>query len=307
MQLYNGATMCKLLLFAFWLLPSFSLAQTRPAITGIAFMRVYTDDVSAAEHFYGPTMGYDEKHLGEEMVFPINRHQWIEVMPSKLREGQSYMASVGFTVSDVDAMKRYLIAKGLKDVETPDVGLVEVHDPEGNLVIFVQKDSPLKEAAAARDTPLSSRAPSHHIIHVGMIVHDRAKEDAFWKDILGFRPYWYGTMHPPKLDWISLQVPDGTDWLEYMMMPSQQPTKHDFGMSDHFSLGVDRMQTVLHDLQRNGCEDKQCTAIQAGKDGKIQLNLFDPDQTRVEYMEFTPVMEPCCSQFTGPHPHPDEQ
>jgi hypothetical protein len=78
-------------------------------------------------------------------------------------------------------------------------------------------------------------------------------------------------------------------------------------MSDHFSLGVDRMQTVLHDLQRNGCQEKMCTGIQAGKDGKIQLNLFDPDQTRVEYMEFTPAMEPCCSQFTGPHPHPDEQ
>ena len=89
------------------------LAQQRPAITGIAFMRVYTDDVPAAEHFYGPTMGYDEKHNGEEMVFPINRHQWIEVVPSKLRDGQSYMASVGFTVSNLDAMKRYLESKGL--------------------------------------------------------------------------------------------------------------------------------------------------------------------------------------------------
>jgi catechol 2,3-dioxygenase-like lactoylglutathione lyase family enzyme len=216
------------------------------------------------------------------------------------------MASLGFTVSDLAAMKRYLIAKGLKDVQSPDAGLVEVKDPEGNLVCFVQKDSPLREAVLARDTPLSSRAASHHIIHVGMIVHDRAKEDAFWKDILGFRPYWYGTMHPPNLDWVSQQVPDGTDWLEYMMAPNQQPNKHDFGMSDHFSLGVDRMQTVLHDLQRNGCEDKQCLAIQAGKDGKIQLNLFDPDQTRVEYMEFTPAMEPCCSRFTGPHPNPDE-
>jgi hypothetical protein len=49
-----------------------------------------------------------------------------------------------------------------------------------------------------------------------------------------------------------------------------------------------------------------CTGIQAGKDGKIQLNLFDPDQTRVEYMEFKPVMKPCCSDFTGPHPSPTE-
>ncbi|HEV2577896.1 MAG TPA: VOC family protein [Acidobacteriaceae bacterium] len=281
-------------------------AQQRPAITGIAFMRVYTDDARAAQHFYGITMGYDEKHNDNEMVFPINKHQWIEVVPTQLRDGQSYMAAVGFTVSNLDEMRRYLESQGLHP-ESPDPGLIEVHDPEGNLVCFVQKDSKLKEADLARDTPLSNRAPSHHIIHVGFIVHDRAKEDAFWKQILGFRPYWYGTMHPPNVDWISMQVPDGTDWIEYMMMPNQQPNKHDFGMSDHFSLGVEHMQTVLHDLQANGCEEKQCTAIQAGKDGKIQLNLFDPDQTRVEYMEFAPVMKPCCSAFTGPHPNPSEQ
>lgn len=281
-------------------------AQQRPVITGIAYMRVYTDDVSAAEHFYGAIMGYTEKRLGDEMVFPINRHQWIEVMPSKPRDGQSYMASFGFTVSDVAAMTDYLRAKGLQP-ESPVFGVAAVHDPEGNLVIFLQKEAPLQEVEAAAKTPLSTRAPSHHIIHVGFIVHDRAKEDAFWRNILGFRPYWYGTMHPPNLDWVSMQVPDGTDWIEYMMMPNQQPNKHDFGMSDHFSLGVERMQTVLHDLQANGCEEKMCTAIQAGKDGKVQLNLFDPDQTRVEYMEFKPVMKPCCSEFTGPHPNPTEQ
>ncbi|HEY4011594.1 MAG TPA: VOC family protein [Acidobacteriaceae bacterium] len=281
-------------------------AQQRPAITGIAFMRVYTDDAPAAQRFYGATMGYTEKHNGNEMIFPINKHQWIEVMPSPSRDGQSYMASLGFTVSDLPAMKRYLETKGLQ-VQAPDPGLIEVRDPEGNLVIFVSKDSPLPEAALARDTPLSTRAPSHHIIHIGFIVHDRAREDAFWKEILGFRPYWYGTMHPGNVDWVSMQVPNGTDWIEYMMMPAQTPDKHGFGMSDHFSLGVERMQTVLHDLQLNGCDDKQCTAIQAGKDGKVQLNLFDPDQTRVEYMEFAPVMKPCCSAFTAQHPDPSEE
>jgi catechol 2,3-dioxygenase-like lactoylglutathione lyase family enzyme len=281
-------------------------AQQRPAITGIAFMRVYTDDVPAAQHFYGSTMGYDEKRNGDEMVFPINRHQWIEVVPTQLRDAQSYMASVGFTVSNLGEMKRYLESQGLHP-ESPDPGLIEVHDPESNLVCFVQKDGPLKEALLARNTPLSSRAPSHHIIHVGFIVHDRTKEDTFWKEILGFRPYWYGTMHPPSIDWISMQVPDGSDWIEYMMMPNQTPDKRGFGVSDHFSLGVERMQTVLHDLQANGCEDKQCVAIQAGRDGKIQLNLYDPDQTRVEYMEFTPVMKPCCSDFTAAHPNPSEQ
>ena len=41
-----------------------------------------------------------------------------------------------------------------------------------------------------------------------------------------------------------------------------------------------------------------------GRDGKWQLNLYDPDGTRVELMEFTPVEKPCCSEFTGEHPKP---
>ena len=39
-----------------------------------------------------------------------------------------------------------------------------------------------------------------------------------------------------------------------------------------------------------------------GRDGKVQLNLFDPDLTRVEFMEFLPAEKPCCSDFTGKHP-----
>jgi hypothetical protein len=30
--------------------------------------------------------------------------------------------------------------------------------------------------------------------------------------------------------------------------------------------------------------------------------VFDPDQTRVELMEFTPAQKPCCSVFQGSHP-----
>jgi hypothetical protein len=39
-----------------------------------------------------------------------------------------------------------------------------------------------------------------------------------------------------------------------------------------------------------------------GKDGKWQANLYDPDGTRVELMEFQPVTDPCCSPFTAPSP-----
>jgi hypothetical protein len=45
-------------------------------------------------------------------------------------------------------------------------------------------------------------------------------------------------------------------------------------------------------------------APEIGRDGKWSLDLYDPDGTRVELMEFNPVEKPCCSEYTGPHPKP---
>lgn len=41
-----------------------------------------------------------------------------------------------------------------------------------------------------------------------------------------------------------------------------------------------------------------------GVDGKLQLDLHDPDGTRIEFMEFAPVKSPCCSPYTGVQPVP---
>jgi hypothetical protein len=75
---------------------------------------------------------------------------------------------------------------------------------------------------------------------------------------------------------------------------------------NHFSLGVVSMPDTIAALARNHCEGPNCTKSQVGKDGKVQLNLFDPDLTRVEFMEFTPTQEPCCSPFTAKHPSPQD-
>jgi hypothetical protein len=39
-----------------------------------------------------------------------------------------------------------------------------------------------------------------------------------------------------------------------------------------------------------------------GRDAKWQLNLFDPDGTRAEIMEFHAIGKPCCSPFTATDP-----
>lgn len=292
--------------------PRLAKAQgTRPAITGVAFFRAYTTHPAEAETFYGPTMGLSEMKAPDgTKVFAVNRSQWVEVPTAQPTQPDRRMAAVAFTTRDVRALEKYLNAKGVATVEPMHDNEFAVRDPEGNLVFFVESPYPTASGSkqlsgipkmVAASQPLPS-ATSHRIIHVGFIVQDRSKEDAFWKGILGFKPYWHGSAKDGTTDdYVSLQVPDGTDWLEYMLN-QHSPDLRQAGVMNHFSLGTEKMQTVLAQLQANHCEGKNCTSIQAGRDGKIQLNLYDPDLTRVEYMEFTNAMKPCCSNFTGQMP-----
>jgi catechol 2,3-dioxygenase-like lactoylglutathione lyase family enzyme len=283
---------------------STSLAQAakRPAITGIAFARFYTTDPPGAEKFYGETLGYKRLETNGMWSYPVNSSQWIEVLTSPPPKPNERMAAVAFTTRNASGLMHYLAKHGYKAELPLQHGEFGVRDPEGNLVIFVQMASNKRMA----DEPPTPQATSKRIIHVGFIVRDAAKEDAFWRDVLGFRPYWHGGKTDDRTDWSSLQVPEGTDWLEYMLNISPTPTLKDSGVQDHFSLGVAHMADAVTALAKNHCEGPNCTRTQIGRDGKVQLNLFDPDLTRVEYMEFTPVRDPCCSPFTGKSPGPEE-
>jgi catechol 2,3-dioxygenase-like lactoylglutathione lyase family enzyme len=161
----------------------------------------------------------------------------------------------------------------------------DVIDPEGNKIEFVQS------AANAPHVPVN--AFSNHIIHVGYIIHNRALEDTFYRTVLGFKPYWFGGMRDDTPTWISQQVPDGTDWLEYMVVgppdgrgiPATMSAA-DAGVLDHFSLGVANVEAAYTLLWNGDRLDGQSNVPKIGRDAKWQLNLLDPDGTRAEVMEF---------------------
>ena len=284
------------------LTPLWAQTAQRPAITGIAFARFYTTDPPGAQKFYGDTLGFRRLEKNGTWIYPVNPSQWVEILTSPPPKADVRMAAVAFTTRNAAELERYLTAHGVKAELPLKGGEFGVRDPEGNLVIFVQRGSN-KLAAHA---PPSPDATSGRIIHVGFIVQDAAKEDAFWRDLLGFRPYWHGGRTDTRTDYQSIQVPDGTDWLEYMLNGPPNPPLQQVGVMDHFSLGVAHMADVVAALAKNKCEGANCTKTQIGRDGKVQLNLFDPDHTRVEFMEFTPVREPCCSPFVGKQPGPEE-
>jgi catechol 2,3-dioxygenase-like lactoylglutathione lyase family enzyme len=284
-------------------------AQDRPRITGISHLAVYTSDPAAAEHFYTVVLGAAKLPDPENpagVKYALSASQYIEVLPLPPGQGVNRMDHAAFNTSDAEGMRKYLAAKGWTTPAkvmrgTDGSRWFAVHDPEGNKIEFVQQPA---NAAAPNDPNVIG----HHIIHVGFLVHDRAKEDTFYRGLLGFKPYWFGGMQDDKIDWVSQQVPDGHDWVEYMMKPGvgipADMSQHELGVLDHVSIGENSVDTAFATLKSgsrlvNVVNDG---STKIGKDGKGQFNLYDPDGIRIELMNFHATEKPCCSQFTASDP-----
>ena len=283
--------------------------QPRPPITGISHMCVYAHDMAASDNFYAHILGATKAPDPQDpdgARYYFSPTQFVEVLPLPADHTISRMACVAYTTTDAAALRSYLSAHNvahLSELHTSTDGAhwFDTQDPEGNKVQFLQPSH--AHAVAITTKPISSR-----IIHMGYLVHNRTDEDHFYRELLGFRPYWYGAMKPEALDWISQQVPDGHDWLEYMMvgdgsdMPIDHVSEREIGVLNHFSLGVPNMEQAVTTLYAQDRLPPRHDGPQMGKDGKWQANLYDPDNTRVELMEFQPVMKPCCSDFTASSP-----
>jgi len=263
----------------------------------------YTTDAPANEHLYNAALGLslaDPLETNQTQRFLVGA-QWVGYSPAPDPKATDRMDHIAFRTDDCAALLGYLAANGIK--VTDPIGQRKdgsrsllVKDPEGHAVEFVEHPKSQRVLVAPRD-PVSRR-----IIHTGFIVHDRTAEDHFYKDILGFRLYWYGGMKNDRTDWVAMQVPDGTDWLEYMLNQPMNPDLRLTGVMNHISLGVKDMKAAQAKLEARGWKPNEREHSQMGKDGKWQLNIYDPDQTRMELMEFTPAEKPCCAEFQGPHP-----
>ena len=122
-----------------------------------------------------------------------------------------------------------------------------VHDPEGNKVGFTQDGShPPAEPASV------SESVSSHIIHAGYVVRNRAALDHFYKDLLGFHLYWQGGNPADRVDWVMMQVPNGTDWIEYMLYLPANPSLAQLGSANHLAPGVISVAQLQEKLEKRG-------------------------------------------------------
>ena len=308
MNLRILATVCAV---AFTITAAAQTAPIRPKITGISHLAVYTSDPAATDHYYREIIGAAKQPDPENpqgVRYMINATQFIEVLPLPPGQGINRLDHSAYNTDDAEGMRKYLAAKAWKTPAKVEKGAdgsrwFAVLDPEGNKVEFVQ---PPPGPAAINAPNLIAR----HIIHIGIMVHSRAAEDTFYRDLLGFRPYWFGGMIENRIDWVSQQVPDSHDWMEYMLVHDTATSgipatisQHDLGVLDHLSIGVNSVEEAHKTLEAgnrlNGVHDAH---TQIGRDGKGQFNLYDPDGIRLELMNFHATEKPCCSPFTADDP-----
>lgn len=281
---------------------------TRPPIVGVFHIALFTDDLEASRKFYGGVLGLQEpftfdkpKEEGGGLLltyFKVNDHQYIEVFPDLKDPKQDRLSHISFETTDIEQLRAYLASRGVKVPEKLEPmgdgnrGF-DVTDPDGHDVEFVQlMPGSLHTQNFGKFLP--KRRISERMIHVGVVVKDRAASDHFYKDILGFREIWHGGMKDDQTDWVDMQVPDGTDWLEYMLNV-KDPDPRELGVMHHLALGVPNVKAGYKTAITRGY--KATEKPQIGRDGKWQMNLYDPNFTRVELMEPKPVQKPCCSPF----------
>jgi catechol 2,3-dioxygenase-like lactoylglutathione lyase family enzyme len=313
-----------LLVVALLLTSSLSKAQDaappRPQITGVSHVGYFVTDLPKTIAFWHDLLGFDEyttlNKPGTDQVriafIKINDQQHIELFTDAPTLPPSMMSHYCFSVSNVEQMRTYLRSNGF-DVKPGNGGTTrtgdyafEIKDPDGTLVEFVQSlPTGIEMQDAGKFMPPTRIADA--IYHVGFLVGNLDKSLAFYEGVLGFAETWRGSSNGQQLSWVNLRVPDGKDYIELMLYDK---TPSGFGTKNHVSLLVADVQKAVAELEARPAYKNYLTygkplVVQVGKNGKRQVNLYDPDGTRVELMEAQTVDGKPVAPSTAPAPAHD--
>jgi lactoylglutathione lyase len=125
----------------------------------------------------------------------------------------------------------------------------------------------------------------------------------FYRDILGFQEFWRGSPTPKELSWVNMRVPDGEDYVEFMLY-SKPPEDKELGVKNHVCLVVPSVEKAVATLQTRATHTAYARPIEmrVGVNRKRQVNVFDPDGTRIELMEANTVDGKPTPSSTAPAP-----
>src|SRR5215813_1761038 len=272
----------------------------RPHVLGLAHVALFVSDLQKARAFYEDFLGYQESYVlkrddgSDRIVFiKINDEQFIELFSENPKQ-DGHLNHVSLLTDSAMNMRDYLASRGIKVPDRVGKGRIgnlnfNVVDPDGHTVEIVQyeRDSwTMREKGKFMpDTRISTQ-----MAHAGILVGKLEPAMKFYRDVLGFEEFWRGSSSGKELSWVNMRVPDGNDYLEFMLY-SKPPDAEQMGVRHHICLFTPDVRKAVANLESRPAFKNygRSIVINVGKNGKRQANLFDPDGTRIELMEPTTV------------------
>ena len=268
----------------------------RPHILGVAHMALFVSDLQKARAFYEDFLGYEEPYLlqredGSDRIafIKINENQYLELFAESPKE-DGHLNHISFLTDSAENMRVYLESRGVKVPDKVSKGRIgnlnfNVIDPDGHIVEIVQYQSD-SWTTRERGKFMPETRISTHIAHIGVLIGALEPAMKFYGGILGFQEFWRGSSSGIVLSWVNMRVPDGADYLEFMLY-DKRPDADQIGVRNHICLITPDIKKAVAILEARPARRNynRPIEIKVGKNGKRQANLFDPDGTRIELME----------------------
>jgi catechol 2,3-dioxygenase-like lactoylglutathione lyase family enzyme len=288
-------------------------AVKRPRILGVAHMALFVSDLAKTRAFYEDFLGFNEaftlpKKDGSVRIafIKVNENQYFEIFNEDPRDdGRLY--HIAIYTDSAEQMRDYLASKGVDAPEKVSKGKTGnknyfIKDPDGHTVEIVEYQP---DSWTARETGnfMPEARISDRIMHVGILVGSLEKSMKFYGDILGFKEFWRGSGGGKTLSWVNMRVPDGQDYVEFMLYRNLPPPE-ERGGKNHMCLVVPDVQKAVALLEKRPARRlyAQEIEVKVGVNRKRQANLFDPDGTRIELMEADTVDGKPAPSSTAPPP-----
>jgi catechol 2,3-dioxygenase-like lactoylglutathione lyase family enzyme len=269
---------------------------TSPHIVGISEIALYAHDCERSRAYYGEFLGLTQvapsykacdKHSGA--TFRINPRQYLQLIPDAAG-GTDRLAHISLETDSVEAMRAYLASRGVtvpRHLERQKNGILSfsVTDPQEHEIEFMQFAAGAL-IVRAHGQSMSVSPISDRMTHVGLIVISLSEEYRFYTDILRFTEFYRGSMTGTVLSWVNLKVPDGSDYIEFMLY-KDRPDRAQRGSAHHLCLQVADVPASVAELKARPWFSHYDRPLQihVGVNRRRQVNLFDPDGTRAELME----------------------
>ena len=263
-----------------------------PKTEGLGGATIRVSNLEASLGFYRDLLGFpvafelkDDSGKLLSAFLQVNDDQYLELTPNLPAGEDKRMTEIRFQVRDIGSLRRLPLS-------TPPIlgrdraRAIHFLSPLEQPLGFIEYTPKSMEAQSRAKFPNAKRI-SQHLLHAGIVVNRKDVDAAllFYGSVLGFKEFWRGGPEGAPTAWINMRTEgDRGDYVE-LMLSDGHPDRKRLGSMQHICLQVPDIKTAQHLVKERDAKGTQTQKPRVGRNGKWQLNLFDPDGTRVELME----------------------